>query len=49
MDRSIVLKFNLFCKKGDVMYAYHLARVIIMRASFSVSRTAAFSESCNKA
>ena len=30
-----------------VMYAYHLARLIIMRASFSVSRIAAILESCN--
>ena len=29
------------------MYAYHLARLIIMRASFSVSRIAAILESCN--
>ena len=29
------------------MYAYHLARLIIMRASFSVNRIAAILESCN--
>ena len=29
------------------MYAYHLARLIIMRASFSVGRIAAILESCN--
>ena len=29
------------------MYAYHLACLIIMRASFSVSRIAAILESCN--
>ena len=32
MDCSVVIPF--ICKKGDVMYAYRLARFVIMRASF---------------
>ena len=32
MDCSVVIPFT--CKKGDLMYAYRLARLIIMRASF---------------
>ena len=32
MDCSVVIP--LICKKGDVMYAYRLARFVIIRASF---------------
>jgi len=32
MDTFVI---QSFCKKGDVMYAYHFARLIIMQASFS--------------
>ena len=44
---TVQLLFNSFCKKGDVMYVYHLALLIIMRASFSVSGRAAIFQSCN--